>query len=131
MDWYEYLLHHRHPTRTPNNGETAYELRKAQSAKNAAMDLWRNYNMLLEDRNRWLDTYIAETTARERDIHMKLQIQALNVVDKEFTVESNLYYDNIWFDNKPNIPKRRRRAPVSNMNSEFRTPSRAGKIDFV
>ena len=86
--------------------------------------------MLLEDRNGRLDTYIAETTAKEWDIHMKLQIQALNAVDKEFTVESNLHYNNIWFDNKPNIPKRRRRAPVSNMNSEFRTPSRADKIDF-
>lgn len=114
MDWWEYLRHHRHPNRNPNKGEVDYEQAKAAQAKEAAMAFWKQYNMLLEDPGRWLDTYLAVTTARERDVHMSLRIQALNAADTEMVIRTSLHPHNAWFDNKPLIPTRRRLNPSSN-----------------
>ncbi|KAG7293430.1 hypothetical protein NEMBOFW57_003480 [Staphylotrichum longicolle] len=126
MDWWEYLRHHRHPSRNPNQGEVDYEQVKADQAKEAAMAFWKQYNMLLEDPNRWLDTYLEETTTRERDILMGLRIQALNAADKENAIKTNLHPHNAWFDNTPLIPTRRRRLnPFTNSRS-----AKGEEVDF-
>lgn len=87
LEWWEYLQHHRHPSREPSAGEVVYEQKQASAAKESAMELWKQYVKFVDDRGKWLDQYISESKLQEKRIHMELQVQALNAVDKDFRVE--------------------------------------------